>query len=113
MCQYFSSDKSSIINCSSFRSGQALIRDPDCTTLPTSSKIVVPDIVKPQTPSIPSAMKGAGGPPRSPKDKVTFAEFTDVCEGQSCNKDFSKIFWDAFLNTIYYWLGTCINCQLQ
>ena len=25
-------------------------------------------------------MKGGGGhPPRSPKDKVTFAEFTDVC----------------------------------
>ena len=41
----------------------------------------VPDIVKP--PQIPSAMKGhnPGGtdkPPRSPKDKVTFAEFPDV-----------------------------------
>ena len=38
-------------------------------------------------------MKGASGPPRSPKDKVTFAEFTDVCvpkedaviEVDSCN----------------------------
>ena len=54
---------------------------------------MVPDIVKPPTPSIPSAMKGASGPPRSPKDKVTFAEFTDVCvpkevtviEVDSCN----------------------------
>ena len=41
----------------------------------------VPEIVKP--PQIPSAMKGhnPGGtdkPPRSPKDKVTFAEFPDV-----------------------------------
>ena len=42
---------------------------------------MVPDIVKPNPgPPIPSAMKGGGGhPPRSPKDKVTFAEFTDVC----------------------------------
>ena len=41
----------------------------------------MPDIVKPTPgPPIPSAMKGGGGhPPRSPKDKVTFAEFTDVC----------------------------------
>ena len=43
---------------------------------------MVPDIVKP--PAIPSAMKGSlkgsgdRHPPRSPKDKVTFAEFTDV-----------------------------------
>lgn len=54
------------------RSGQPYKRDSEC------GNIVVPDIVKP--PAIPSAMKGGSGhPPRSPKDKVTFAEFTDVC----------------------------------
>jgi len=55
------------------RSGQAFVRDPECGNL------VIPEIVKP--PPIPSAMKGAGGhPPRSPKDKVTFAEFNDEKE---------------------------------
>jgi len=57
------------------RSGQPFVRNSVC------GNIVVPDIVKPNPgPPIPSAMKGGGGhPPRSPKDKVTFAEFTDVC----------------------------------
>ena len=42
----------------------------------------VPDIVSPPAPPVPpSAMKGAGGhPPRSPKDKVTFAEFTEIAQ---------------------------------
>ena len=56
-----------------------MVRDPE------QGSIVVPDIVKPPIPSIlkdHSSMKGAGGhhPPRSPKDKVTFAEFTDVSD---------------------------------
>jgi len=60
------------LRCSWLRSGQPYKRDSEC------GNIVVPDIVKP--PAIPSAMKGGSGhPPRSPKDKVTFAEFTDVC----------------------------------
>ena len=63
-----------------FRSGQAFVRDTEAGPGQAHSKpanIVIPDIVKP--PAIPSAMKGSGShPPRSPKDKVTFAEFTEV-----------------------------------
>ena len=55
------------------RSGQAFVGDPECGNL------VLPAISK--TPLISSAMKGSGGhPPRSPKDKVTFAEFNDEKE---------------------------------
>ena len=57
------------------RSGQPLVRDPE------QGSIVVPDIVKPPIPSIlkdHSSIKGA--PPRSPKDKVTFAEFNDIVD---------------------------------
>ena len=62
------------------RSGQAsLVRDPE------QGSIVVPDIVKPPIPSIlkdHNSIKGTGGhhPPRSPKDKVTFAEFNDIAD---------------------------------
>ena len=53
----------------------------------------VPDIVSPPAPPVPpSAMKGAGGhPPRSPKDKVTFAEFTEIAEdGREDQSDIVK-----------------------
>ena len=52
---------------------------------PEQGSIVVPDIVKPPIPSIlkdHNSIKGTGGhhPPRSPKDKVTFAEFNDIAD---------------------------------
>ena len=63
------------------RSGQALGRDPE------QGAIVVPssEPVKPAIPSIlkdHSSTKGAPGhhPPRSPKEKVTFAEFNDILD---------------------------------
>jgi len=55
------------------RSGQAFVGDQECGNL------VIPAIIMP--PPISSAMKGSGvHPPRSPKDKVTFAEFNDEKE---------------------------------
>ena len=70
------------------RSGQAMVRDPE------QGSIVVPDIVKPPIPSIlkdHNSIKGAGGhhPPRSPKDKVTFAEFNDIAH--SCGDTSSEV----------------------
>jgi len=77
------------------RSGQAFVRDTEAG--PGHSKpanIVIPDIVKP--PAIPSAMKGSmkgsgSHPPRSPKDKVTFAEFTEVLP----EKESAKVLSDS------------------
>ena len=70
------------LNLVGVRSGQALGRDPE------QGGIVVPssEPVKPAIPSIlkdHSSSKGAGGhhPPRSPKEKVTFAEFNDIVDG--------------------------------
>ena len=72
------------------RSGQALGRDPE------QGSVVVPssDSVKPAIPSIlkdHSSTKGAGGhlPPRSPKEKVTFAEFNDIVD--NCGETSSDI----------------------
>ena len=72
------------------RSGQALGRDPE------QGGVVVPssDSVKPAIPSIlkdHSSTKGAGGhlPPRSPKEKVTFAEFNDIVD--NCGETSSDI----------------------
>ena len=67
-----------------------MVRDPE------QGSIVVPDIVKPPIPSIlkdHSSMKGAGGhhPPRSPKDKVTFAEFTDVSDNPGERENSSDV----------------------
>ena len=81
-----------------FRSGQAFVRDTEAGPgQPGHSKptnIVIPDIVKP--PAIPSAMKGSmkgsgSHPPRSPKDKVTFAEFTEVLP----EKESAKVLSDS------------------
>lgn len=71
------------------RSGQPVARDPE------QGSIVVPsDPVKPAIPSIlkdHSSIKGAGGhlPPRSPKEKVTFADFNDIVD--SCGDTSSDI----------------------
>ena len=72
------------------RSGQTLARDPE------QGSIVVPDIVKPAIPSIlkdHSSTKGAGGhlPPRSPKEKVTFAEFNDIADADNCGDTSSDV----------------------